>query len=133
MLRRGASLSIRWTHPTSHSERPFRCSVQPVWQKGRVYNEGLRRCQHDGVPLRKQLKDAAKLKKKNLVTERGERLSDINERDWEVTVGIEIHAQLNTASKLFSSRCSHTASDIPGTLRIDLYYSVERTCLQDHN
>lgn len=58
------------------------------------------------VPLRKQLKDEAKAKKaaafnkatgKAPSAELGRRL-----KDWELTVGIEIHAQLNTARKLFS-------------------------------
>lgn len=54
------------------------------------------------VPLRKQLKDekkkasaSGKKKKKNVNNQVVE--------GWELTVGIEIHAQLNTAKKLFSS------------------------------
>jgi hypothetical protein len=62
----------------------------------------------DVVPLRKQLKDEAKAKKAVSLESRGKsRVKDVDPRlkDWELTVGIEIHAQLNTARKLFS--CMH--------------------------
>ncbi|KAL6356614.1 hypothetical protein LRP88_10217 [Fusarium phalaenopsidis] len=52
------------------------------------------------VPLRKQLKDEAKKAKKQ-----GKKKSKGDSQTvdgWELTVGIEIHAQLNTARKLFS-------------------------------
>ncbi|ELR06601.1 hypothetical protein GMDG_08074 [Pseudogymnoascus destructans 20631-21] len=56
------------------------------------------------VPLRKQIKDELKRRK---AAERDPSYSAPNtsaERlsDWELTVGIEIHAQLNTLTKLFS-------------------------------
>ncbi|KFA75847.1 hypothetical protein S40288_01919 [Stachybotrys chartarum IBT 40288] len=51
------------------------------------------------VPLRKRLKDEAKLaKKKGQKTKSDSQTVD----GWELTVGIEIHAQLNTSRKLFS-------------------------------
>lgn len=54
------------------------------------------------IPLRKQLKEEAKAlkarKREKKETEEASR------RGWELTVGIEIHAQLNTQSKLFSSK-----------------------------
>lgn len=53
------------------------------------------------IPLRKQLKDEAKLAKKQ-----GNKKSKGDSQTvdgWELTVGIEIHAQLNTSRKLFSS------------------------------
>ncbi|GAB0132116.1 hypothetical protein EsDP_00000560 [Epichloe bromicola] len=52
------------------------------------------------VPLRKQLKEEAKLAKKQ-----GKKKSKGDSQTvdgWELTVGIEIHAQLNTSRKLFS-------------------------------
>ncbi|KAG5947131.1 hypothetical protein E4U53_006457 [Claviceps sorghi] len=52
------------------------------------------------VPLRKQLKEEAKLAKKQ-----GTKKSKGDSQTvdgWELTVGIEIHAQLNTSRKLFS-------------------------------
>jgi hypothetical protein len=54
------------------------------------------------VPLRKQLKDEAKALKSKGRQQRGSGPSQRND-DWELTVGIEIHAQLNTETKLFSS------------------------------
>lgn len=54
----------------------------------------------DRTPLRKQLKQdakAAKARKKE--TEEREKAS---RQKWELTVGIEIHAQLDTETKLFS-------------------------------
>ena len=53
------------------------------------------------VPLRKQLKEEAKQAKKQ-----GKKKSKGDSQTvdgWELTVGIEIHAQLNTSRKLFSS------------------------------
>lgn len=56
------------------------------------------------TPLRKQLKEAARVAKKQERNDKAE--LEIRHRqklaEWELTVGIEIHAQLNTASKLFS-------------------------------
>jgi aspartyl-tRNA(Asn)/glutamyl-tRNA(Gln) amidotransferase subunit B len=54
----------------------------------------------DRVPLRKQLKQEAKAlrshKKQRKETEEASR------QEWELTVGVEIHAQLDTEAKLFS-------------------------------
>lgn len=54
------------------------------------------------VPLRKQLKDEARLAKKQ--GKKGSKSKDASQTvdGWELTVGIEIHAQLNTSRKLFS-------------------------------
>lgn len=57
------------------------------------------------VPLRKHLKDEAKRKKAESRAAQPTpttHLQDARLRDWELTVGIEIHAELNTANKLFS-------------------------------
>lgn len=65
------------------------------------------------IPYRKQLKDAAKKKK----TEGGNKKHKANNQsldDWELTVGIEIHAQLNTPRKLFSPAAS-TINDTPNS------------------
>lgn len=61
----------------------------------------------DVVPLRKQLKDAKKQGRGNSKEVRdGQHVEDCKKDDrlkeWELTVGIEIHAQLNTTCKLFS-------------------------------
>ncbi|KAH7395446.1 glutamyl-tRNA amidotransferase-like protein subunit B [Cadophora sp. MPI-SDFR-AT-0126] len=64
------------------------------------------------VAYRKQLKDEAKLRK----AEGGKKSNKDNQTldKWELTVGIEIHAQLNTARKLFSSAAS-TINHVPNT------------------
>ncbi|KAK0277782.1 hypothetical protein LTR35_009618 [Friedmanniomyces endolithicus] len=61
----------------------------------------------EAIPLRKHLKDEAKRKKADAKRD-GNIAStkpggDPRLEKWELTVGIEIHAELNTASKLFSS------------------------------
>jgi aspartyl-tRNA(Asn)/glutamyl-tRNA(Gln) amidotransferase subunit B len=57
--------------------------------------------QTDRVPLRKQLKQEAK----NLKAQKKQRKQneEASRQEWELTVGVEIHAQLDTAAKLFSS------------------------------
>ncbi|PSS06924.1 hypothetical protein M430DRAFT_37580 [Amorphotheca resinae ATCC 22711] len=64
------------------------------------------------IPFRKQLKDEAKARKSSVQ----KRSKSDNQRldNWELTVGIEIHAQLNTARKLFSAAAS-TINDEPNT------------------
>lgn len=65
------------------------------------------------VPLRKQLKDEAKAKKATALHKAGgkkkARESDPRLKEYELTVGIEIHAQLNTARKLFSCMYKHAS------------------------
>lgn len=56
------------------------------------------------VPLRKQLKDEAKSLKAQKRQNKGNEGPQRHE-GWELTIGIEIHAQLNTEAKLFSSEC----------------------------
>ncbi|KAJ5155536.1 hypothetical protein N7492_008339 [Penicillium capsulatum] len=56
------------------------------------------------VPLRKQLKQEAKsLKARKKLRKESEEAS---RQDWELTVGVEIHAQLDTEAKLFSRMTS---------------------------
>lgn len=54
------------------------------------------------VPLRKKLKDEAKQLKKESRKNKTQKGSLQTVDGWELTVGIEIHAQLNTARKIFS-------------------------------
>jgi len=58
------------------------------------------RLQDAHAPLRKELKDAAKAAKKQQVALTADKPDVVD--DWELTVGIEIHAQLNASRKLFS-------------------------------
>lgn len=54
----------------------------------------------DRVPLRKQLKQEAKaLKAQKKLRKESE---EVSRQNWELTVGVEIHAQLDTEAKLFS-------------------------------
>ncbi|KAL1957936.1 hypothetical protein VTO42DRAFT_5328 [Malbranchea cinnamomea] len=69
----------------------------------------------DFVPLRKQLKDEAKARR--LAKSKGEgqeRASTAARAGWELTVGIEVHAQLDTDTKLFS-KASAAIDDSPNT------------------
>jgi aspartyl-tRNA(Asn)/glutamyl-tRNA(Gln) amidotransferase subunit B len=54
------------------------------------------------TPLRKQLKDEAKAAKAASKNKKKYKANNQVVDGWELTVGIEIHAQLNTARKLFS-------------------------------
>jgi aspartyl-tRNA(Asn)/glutamyl-tRNA(Gln) amidotransferase subunit B len=63
------------------------------------------------IPFRKQLKDEAK-KRRSLHGAQEKRQWKLE--DWELTIGIEIHAQLNTERKLFSAAAS-TINDKPNT------------------
>jgi aspartyl-tRNA(Asn)/glutamyl-tRNA(Gln) amidotransferase subunit B len=59
----------------------------------------------DRVPLRKQLKQEAKALK---AQKRQRKESEEASREiWELTVGVEIHAQLDTTAKLFSRMSTH--------------------------
>lgn len=64
------------------------------------------------IPFRKQLKDETKKRKSELSKKAKSNHEKLD--NWELTVGIEIHAQLNTARKLFSSAAS-TINDEPNT------------------
>jgi aspartyl-tRNA(Asn)/glutamyl-tRNA(Gln) amidotransferase subunit B len=73
----------------------------------------------DDAPFRKALKDAAKKKKKDCRAASGAPRNSSKARDprlekWELTVGIEIHAELNTARKLFSAAAT-SANATPNT------------------
>jgi hypothetical protein len=61
------------------------------------------------IPLRKELKDAIKLAR--LVPGATPVQSPDILDDWELTVGIEVHAQLNTTRKLFSRKSNFILLD----------------------
>ncbi|KAK2809786.1 hypothetical protein FQN50_003426 [Emmonsiellopsis sp. PD_5] len=64
------------------------------------------------VPFRKQLKDEAKAKR--AAKRNSDDMPAAKHEDWELTVGIEIHAQLDTDAKLFS-RASAAIDDTPNS------------------
>ncbi|SPN99162.1 probable Glutamyl-tRNA(Gln) amidotransferase subunit B, mitochondrial [Cephalotrichum gorgonifer] len=64
------------------------------------------------IPLRKKLKDEAKRLKREGGGKKKKAKTDNQTVDgWELTVGIEIHAQLNTGRKLFSRAASSFADE----------------------
>ncbi|RMZ66015.1 hypothetical protein GMOD_00005080 [Pyrenophora seminiperda CCB06] len=73
--------------------------------------------------FRKTLKDAAKEQKKGKKQDKAlseafpdssTKENDTRAKDWELTVGIEVHAELNTARKLFS-KATTSVGDAPNT------------------
>ncbi|KAL4969515.1 glutamyl-tRNA(Gln) amidotransferase subunit PET112 [Aspergillus stella-maris] len=66
----------------------------------------------DRVPLRKQLKQDAKVVKSQKRLRREQ--EEASRQKWELTVGVEIHAQLNTEAKLFS-RATALPSELPNS------------------
>jgi aspartyl-tRNA(Asn)/glutamyl-tRNA(Gln) amidotransferase subunit B len=64
------------------------------------------------VPLRKQLKEEAKTSRAQ--KRRGDGKAAVQTDGWELTVGIEIHAQLNAESKLFS-KAPTSINDVPNS------------------
>lgn len=88
------------------------CALFLSWDHAKqLYQQSARYSQKDNTPLRKRLKDETKARKIAGVTQgRGSDAfkDEARAREWELTVGIEIHAQLNAARKLFSGK--HTWS-----------------------
>jgi len=68
------------------------------------------------IPLRKQLKDEAKARKIAGQSKQSQEKDkgSLRLQKWELTVGIEIHAELNTTRKLFSP-AQTSLSDAPNT------------------
>ena len=68
----------------------------------------------EAIPLRKHLKDEAKRKNAEAKASGNgsskKQKIDLRLEWWELTVGIEIHAELNTACKLFSSASAESSS-----------------------
>jgi len=60
------------------------------------------------VPLRKKLKDEAKKRRIESKATLARSKDDVNLGNWELTVGVEIHAELNTSRKLFSDAFTST-------------------------
>lgn len=74
----------------------------------------------EAVPLRKHLKDEAKRKKAEAkLSNNGNKKQKVDPKleKWELTVGIEVHAELNTACKLFSNARTASAegNDLPNS------------------
>ncbi|KAF2877877.1 GatB/GatE catalytic domain-containing protein [Massariosphaeria phaeospora] len=96
-----------------------RASRAPSTSTGRTLIQSRTLQTDDDAPFRKRLKDAAKTKRKRehaSAGSTGDQNIGVNSRaaKWELTVGIEIHAELNTARKLFSSAAT-SISETPNT------------------
>ncbi|KAF2160586.1 hypothetical protein M409DRAFT_28972 [Zasmidium cellare ATCC 36951] len=97
---RYASLARVFTHSQPICRTPRACIVAK-WLRRRGLSTAPS-AQPEAVPLRKHLKEEAK-KKKAQNKSNGKVQEHSEPSKWELTVGIEIHAELNTACKLFSS------------------------------
>jgi aspartyl-tRNA(Asn)/glutamyl-tRNA(Gln) amidotransferase subunit B len=75
------------------------------------------------VSLRKDLKDEAKQRRLQRKSSGGKGNGGPNLDEWELTVGIEIHAELNTARKLFSTASTSTNAEPNSNIALfDLAY-----------
>ncbi|KAH9905621.1 aspartyl/glutamyl-tRNA amidotransferase subunit B [Xylariomycetidae sp. FL2044] len=92
-------------HQAPSSFRPFHAETTPVAPNTTTAPAH--------TPLRKQLKDEAKRLKSLGIKKRKNSNNQVVD-GWELTVGIEIHAQLNTAKKLFSAAAT-SFNDEPNT------------------
>jgi aspartyl-tRNA(Asn)/glutamyl-tRNA(Gln) amidotransferase subunit B len=107
-IRRARHSQLGVSHPpTRHTTRSFQTETQPPPPT------------QDGTAFRKLLKDAAKQQKKEKsASTRGSKSpkkgKDVRSEKWELTVGIEVHAELNTARKLFSGAAT-SVSEAPNT------------------
>lgn len=86
---------------------PSASSLCPPRPSSRALHTETLSPQQADTPFRKQLKDAVKKQKKGArggsgSIKDGDIAKDPRLDKWELTVGIEIHAELNTARKLFS-------------------------------
>ena len=101
-FRRAKQLPLASGHaPTRSPARSLQTARQPPAQ--------------DDTPFRKALKDAAKQQKKaSKGGKKPKKAADPRLDKWELTVGVEIHAELNTARKLFSSAAT-SVSESPNT------------------
>ncbi|KAI4718399.1 hypothetical protein E4T48_05436 [Aureobasidium sp. EXF-10727] len=105
---RPITLSLRQT--CLHHVRPQRLSLlgggPPRRQQfsATAYHLQGAKAADAAVPLRKQLKEEAKQRKKSAkAAGKGDNRVNALLDKWELTVGIEVHAELNTAHKLFST------------------------------
>lgn len=100
---------------------------QPTIPASIAYSVHANDIQADHIPFRKQLKDEAKKRRTAQRLERtnegiNDYAQDANQSKlerWRLTVGLEIHAQLNTEKKLFST--ARTSNDDTPNSNISLF------------
>lgn len=120
------SLSAAWKRPyickecLHQARRSPLASLRPPTLVGPrfLHSESQPRSEDD-TPFRKLLKDAAKQEKKQKRSAAGSKQTpskgaSVRLEKWELTVGIEVHAELNTARKLFSGAAT-SVSESPNT------------------
>lgn len=99
------TIRVTLSRLTSEARRTPRACVVSKWLQSRRLTTAHPLAQ-EAIPLRKHLKDEAKRKKADARRQNSspKETDVVNTRlnKWELTVGIEIHAELNTACKLFS-------------------------------
>ncbi|EMC95930.1 hypothetical protein BAUCODRAFT_509456 [Baudoinia panamericana UAMH 10762] len=113
------ALPFRQAHLPSASglhspvSRSLRACIVSKWLQSRGLSTTAPKPQQGAIPLRKHLKDEAKRKKAQDKANASKNLKRDSRLDkWELTVGIEIHAELNTYQKLFSrASASHVADN----------------------
>lgn len=108
-------MQLRWIQTASRYRCGLQTSLRSLHERIQLLSCGLApavtaRAFHDSflrgqdvTALRKELKDEKKASRASKRTDLvSEKLDKDAIGDWKLTVGIEIHAQLNTARKLFS-------------------------------
>ena len=81
-------------------DRGHDAAQSPLYNPARYLQNSARETQSH-IPLRQQLKQEAKALKSRKRQKKDD--EEALREKWELTVGIEIHAQLDTGAKLFSS------------------------------
>jgi aspartyl-tRNA(Asn)/glutamyl-tRNA(Gln) amidotransferase subunit B len=84
-------------------------------QKRRQLTSSTSHNEEPSIPLRKQLKDEAKQKRLDIRSGAVTQANKVSFEGWELTVGIEIHAELNTARKLFSEAPTSSPDAAPNS------------------
>lgn len=109
------SVTSSLLHVSRASCRVPRPCIVAKWLQSRQLSTTPLASQQDSVPLRKHLKEEAKRKRAEIKAsgggENAKAKLDPRLEKWELTVGIEVHAELNTACKLFSNASASATED----------------------
>ncbi|KAK3376817.1 amidotransferase-like protein [Lasiosphaeria ovina] len=110
---RRVSFSSESTSYSARQTRYFTARATPITGPAPVPAPAFQSSNPSPVPLRQQLKAQARALKSS-GEKRKKNADNQTVPGWELTVGIEIHAQLNTARKLFSPAAT-SFNDAPNT------------------
>ncbi|KIW05713.1 aspartyl/glutamyl-tRNA(Asn/Gln) amidotransferase, B subunit [Verruconis gallopava] len=106
---RNSGICLFINHPPAYWNIQQRALVRSLATSTSQPNELL-------IPLRKQLKAEAKQKRERARSgPTAEETDTVSTDGWELTVGIEIHAELNTARKLFSEAPTSSPDAAPNS------------------